>query len=214
MWIERCATVVHKVWNWRARTTPTEGRLIAGCAVAGTCRKMILRLQPQALHNTQALGTIDTYRKGELWVWLGIDGVLLWKRHVVATTLCIYGDLHGYPQHSPKRHLVIGLIRGCDTIDGRRSVLECIGWVTSLDTDLAKLDKQHINLPSGQMLLVRVFPTGDHMLQYKVCRRNGPTSTKPERHPCPCCDAPAPEVATENAATRRGCPPSQAVASA
>ena len=63
---------------------------------------------------------------------------------------------------------MIGLFRGYDTIDGLRSVLEGI----TLDTDLEKLDKQHINLPNGQKLLVRVFPTGDHMLQYKVCRRD------------------------------------------
>ena len=189
---------VHKVWNWLARTIPTESRLIAGCPVAWTSPILTLRLQLQALHNTQALGTMDTYRKGELWVRLGIDGVPLWKSHVVATTLSMCGDLHGYPEHSPKRHCVIGLFRGYDTIDGLHSVLEGI----KLDTDLSKLDKQHINLPNGQTLRVRVFPTGDHMLQYKVCGRDGPTGTKPERHPCPCCDAPAREVATYAAAPR------------
>ena len=141
---------------------------------------------------------MDTYRNGELWVRLGIDGVPLWKIHVVATTLSMCGDLHGYPEHSSKRHFVIRLFRGYDTIDGLRSVLEGI----KLDTALAELDKQHINLPNGQTLRVRVFPMGDHMLQYKVSGRDGPTSTKPERHPCPYCDAPAPEVAMYAAAPR------------
>ena len=65
---------------------------------------------------------------------LGIDGVPLWKSHVVATTLSMCGDVHGYPEHSPKRHFVIGLFRGYDTIDGLRSVLEGI----KLDTDFVK----------------------------------------------------------------------------
>ena len=74
---------VHKVWNWLARAIPTESRLIAGCPVAWTCQKMTLHLQLQALHDSQALGTIDTYRKGELWVRLGIVSVPLWKIRVM-----------------------------------------------------------------------------------------------------------------------------------
>ena len=42
--------------------------------------------------------------------------------------------------------------------------------------------------------VVRLFICGDHMLMYKLTGRDGPTSTRPERHPCPYCAAPAPDV--------------------
>ena len=45
-----------------------------------------------------------------------------------------------------------------------------------------------------QHFKVRIFVEGDHMLQYKICGRDGPTSTNEDRYPCPCCSETAPNV--------------------
>ena len=112
-----------------------------------------------------------SYRSGELWVRIGIDGVPMWHSHV-ATTLSVRGKLKNYKEHTPQRHYVIALYRGYDSQETLTTILQHI----KLDEALCKLNGKQM-IVQRQHFKVRIFVEGDHMLRYKICGRDGPTTT-------------------------------------
>ena len=54
-------------------------------------------------HATAMFRTPYVYGLGELWIVLGIDGVPLWKPHVVGGTLALTGTLKSLEAHSLAR---------------------------------------------------------------------------------------------------------------
>ena len=75
------------------------------------------------------------------------------------------------------------------------------GWVYShgggggvkLDDALCKLTGKQM-IVQHQHFKVRICVEGDHMLQHKICGRDGPTSRNEDRYPCVCCSETAPNV--------------------
>ena len=157
----------------------------------------MLQLQLEALVNSKAVGKLDYYQEGEFWVRIGIDGVPLWHSHVVAATLSICGELVDLPEHSPRRHAVVALFRGYDSVANLKSVLKH----TKMDVALGGLNGLVVTV-FLQRYTVHIFVEGDHMLVYKICGKDGPTSTNPDRSPCPYCDADAPECLNYNPEAR------------
>ena len=96
----------------------------------------------------------------------------------------------GRPKPPPSPPPWLALFRGYDTLATLRAVIEHI----KLNEGLGHLQAHKIVHWGGQVLRVCAFVQGDHMLQYKVCGRDGPASNNDNRQPCPCCDASAPEV--------------------
>ena len=76
------------------------------------------------------------YRTGELWVRVGLDGVPLWKSHVVATTISPCGGMLNVGEHSPPRHFVCSIYRGYDSRETLRTILNHI----NLPADIRTMD--------------------------------------------------------------------------
>ena len=131
----------------------------------------------------------DGQRPGELWIRFELDWVPLWKSHVVAGTLAPCSHLRDLKHHSLDRHFVCMLFRGYDATKLLKHSLQKSGYLGSVDN----LNGSCVTI-NGTHYVVRLFICGDHMLMYKLTSRDGPTSTRPERHPCPYCAAPAPDV--------------------
>ena len=163
--------------------------MVTECLVAWTSPLRTLDWQLQALTNVDAMDKLISYRSGEPWVRIGIDGVTFWHSHVVATTVSVCGKPKKYKEHTPQRHSVIALYCGYDSQETLKTIVEHI----KLDEALRKLNGKQMTV-QGQQSKVRIFMEGDHMLQYKICGRDGPTSTNEDRYACPYCSATAPNV--------------------
>ena len=83
---------VESTWDWLSLTIPVDSKLVASLPVASCNLRDVLKLQLRALAAQSEWKTPNVYRPGELWIILGIDGVPLWKSHVVAGTLALTGS--------------------------------------------------------------------------------------------------------------------------
>ena len=189
---------VESTWDWLSRTIPVDSKLVASLPVASCNLRDVLKLQLRALAAQSEWKTPDVYRPGELWIILGIDGVPLWKSHVVAGTLALTGTMKSFEAHSPARHFLAFLFRGYDSVVNVKAVFDAL----DLDNALNDINGTQVQIHGLGHYQTRVFPCGDHMISYKINGRDGPRSTRPERTPCTCCDAPAPEVLTYTAPER------------
>lgn len=148
-------------------------------------------LMLDALQSAMRWQKVDPQKEGELWVRVGVDGVPLWKSHVVACTIAVCSDLKDLPMHSPKRHFVFSLLRGTE----QKETLENLLKTAQVVDDVAKLDGGTVSI-NGEKYVVRVFLCGDHMLMYKIAGRDPPACTRDERRPCPYCDCCPADVAS------------------
>ena len=168
----------------------TQAELISGdYPVVWTKPADALLLQTDALSRGNHWVKPDAQRPGELWIRFGLDGVPLWKSQVVAGTMAPYSHVRDLKQHTPDRHFVCILFRGYDTKELLKQCLQKSGYLGSVDD----LNGSCVTI-NGTHYVLRLFICGDHMLMYKLTGRDGPTSTRPEPHPCPYCAAPAPDV--------------------
>ena len=143
---------------------------------------------------------MDPWKPREIWLRLGIDGVPLWHSNVLAMTMSCCSDLKEdlhMPQHSPLRHFVFAIMRSMETKENLLALFTAMG----LPEALKQLDGA-VFIVGGTLYRIRVFICGDHMCMYKVCGRDGPGSRRPDKCPCPYCNAPAPEVLSYSAAPR------------
>ena len=148
-------------------------------------------LMTDALSARSEWVTVDAQRQGELWIRVGLDGVPLWKPHVVACTICPCSKLKTLPMHNPQRHFVFYLLRGTDSIGVVKDMLaQC-----KIIEDVGKLNGRRVTI-DGKQYVVRVFICGDHMPMYKIVGRDPPSCTRSERLPCPYCDSTPDEVAS------------------
>ena len=86
---------------------------------------------------------------------------------MVACIVAATSKLTEYEPHAPKRHFVCTLLRGTDTVETLKGVLEKAELV------------QDVHKPYGSTIFinenpctVRVFLCGDHMLMYKIAGKD------------------------------------------
>ena len=102
---------------WLTTTLATYSALVQNTLPVAWCSMLAaFSLMTDALLAGSEWVTVDAQRQGELWIRVGLDGVPLWKSHVVACTMCPCSKLKTLPMHSPQRHFVFCLLRGTDSI--------------------------------------------------------------------------------------------------
>ena len=183
---------VQAVWAWLIGTPVTFSAVVAdGCPVVWCSLWGSVHLMFDALTAANKWEKVDPQREGELWLRVGLDGVPIWKSHVVACTVAPCSRLLSLPDQSPLRHFVFCLLRGTEQVE----VVEQLLQTASVIQDVTRLDGCSIPI-GGKHYRVRVFLCGDHMLMYKIAGRDPPACTRDERRPCPYCDAPPSTVAS------------------
>ena len=116
---------VEAVWGWLTTTIRTFSALLPSNIPLAWCRlAAALHLMVDALSATNQWQRVDNHRAGEIWIRVGLDGVPLWKSHVVACTVAATSKLKDYEPHAPKRHFVCTLLRGTDTVETLKAALE------------------------------------------------------------------------------------------
>ena len=183
---------VEAVWFWLTTTVATFSALIQQSLPVAWCSLLAaFTLMCDALSAGSEWVQPDPQRAGELWIRVGLDGVPLWKAHVVACTMAPCAHLRSLPMQSPHRHFVFCLLRGTES---KEVVAEMLRHCKVVE-DVQKLDGSTVFI-QGKQYTVRVFLCGDHMLMYKIAGCDPPSCTRPERRPCPCCDATPDDVAS------------------
>ena len=161
---------IQAVWTWLTSTIPTFSAMVAHDLPLVWCSLCLaFMLMLDALQSAMRWQKVDPQKEGELWVRVGVDGVPLWKSHVVACTIAVCSDLKDLPMHSPKRHFVFSLLRGTE----QKETLENLLKTAQVVDDVAKLDGGTVSI-NGEKYVVRVFLCGDHMLMYKIAGRDPP----------------------------------------
>ena len=125
---------VQHTWNWLAGRLPVQSAEVASCRVPWVPIPAALSLRLQALEASHEWGQVDMYQRGELWVRVGLDGVPLWKPHVVATIVGPCGKMVNLGEHSPTRHFVCSMYRGYDSRETLRDVFNHIDLPTNIPT--------------------------------------------------------------------------------
>ena len=160
---------------------PARGVVLHAC---GLLTNNYFSTTTDALSANSQWVTVDAQQQGELWIRVGLDGVPLWKSHVVACTICPCSKLKTLPMHSPQWHFVFCLLRGTDSVGVVKDMLarcKIIEGVGKLNTRRVTID--------GKQYVVRVFLCGEHMLMFQIAGRDPPSCTRRERRPCPYCDS-------------------------
>ena len=92
---------VEAVWGWLTTTICNFSALLLGNIPLAWCRlSAALHLMVDALSATNQWQRVDNYRPGEIWIRVGLDGVPLWKSHVVACTVAETSKLRDYEPHT------------------------------------------------------------------------------------------------------------------
>jgi hypothetical protein len=128
---------------------------------------------------------------GELWLRFGVDGVKMWKSAVISVTLSPTSAIVGTPLHSMYRFGLVAVQRSREA----KATLGVLMQQTGIGAALGALHESRRTVAGQADVLIKVFVCGDHMSQSKLTGANGPTSTDPQKRPCPYCDAPPAEVA-------------------
>ena len=155
---------------------------MAWCSLQHMFDKMFDVFLPQATR-------LDPQEPGHIWCTIGMDGVPLWHSHVVSISCSTCVALDGTGQHAMERYFIAAVLRGHDSVQVVCDMLKKCKMQADISNIMQTTVKQNLGSYG-----VRIFVWGDHMLQYKVLRADGPTSTHVDRQPSPYCTTPGDAV--------------------